>query len=737
MEGAHEKFLQEKIKVLESHLQMMEEYQEKSKERNEEIEKISNQRISLLERQLLQKDELMMVQKSQDSLIYSLLQENNVLKEQLDQNGSNSQKELQEKCEEIKSLRNLHQLEKARVEEYHKSKEKMYRQSIQEKHSDLDKLDKQMEENEKELKRIRLETKSRDDAFEQLTKEKAEAIRKVEYLKLELEEVKKESKFNEISIQDKRQLSSLKSETENLKRSNRQLEVSNERKNKTFSAMKSEIEQLKTNNKNFSLWLIKENEIKGNQIIALEKAKSLLSSEAVSLRKELDQREQRNVPSERVLQRANELAAENMGLNAEIDVSMKTKEADFNQISNRFEDLQIECSIFLIPHINRLSQNILNLKAEKEEAKDFLEVLQKQNDELICQNQESSTKLRQTEDIVETGKHRILELEKLHSFSKKSLEEKQKKVRTKKDKEIGNLNSVIDEVARHKKMLDNKSQEFKREWEEKRYSENKERNGKEALRSDAAIALYIPPHKKPQRSDKIWWRKKNTHEVKKTEPEVTVSKIDKETDDESNEGLENDSGIEEEVKPEEKDIIIDKMPARSQQEVSMRMQADTQSDETVQVATPPQKRSAGGRHEDAGCFIAINTPAVKENISHTSGIEPSGPTSQANSPISPTTKAASPVMTSDTQNSAIGTGLLGFLADGFLAFLAFWTFSTAASLKKPDPFLPATAAATSFSASISFLSALRTRTAALAASTLLLATFRSKFIILKNMETHK
>ena len=79
-----------------------------------------------------------------------------------------------------------------------------------------------------------------------------------------------------------------------------------------------------------------------------------------------------------------------------------------------------------------------------------------------------------------------------------------------------------------------------------------------------------------------------------------------------------------------------KRPARSQQEVSMRMQADTQSDETVQVAPPPQKRSAGGRHEDAGCFIAINTPASTENISHTSDIEPAGPTSQAN-----TTKKAS------------------------------------------------------------------------------------------------
>merc|ERR1712128_304105 len=65
----------------------------------------------------------------------------------------------------------------------------------------------------------------------------------------------------------------------------------------------------------------------------------------------------------------------------------------------------------------------------------------------------------------------------------------------------------------------------------------------------------------------------------------------------------------------------------------------------------------------------------------------------------------------------------GFLALGFLAF-GFLTvfFSTEASLKEPDPFLPATAADTTFLAAINFARARRTRTAALAASTLLLAT---------------
>merc|ERR1712106_1057347 len=64
---------------------------------------------------------------------------------------------------------------------------------------------------------------------------------------------------------------------------------------------------------------------------------------------------------------------------------------------------------------------------------------------------------------------------------------------------------------------------------------------------------------------------------------------------------------------------------------------------------------------------------------------------------------------------------LGFFAFGFLTFLAFLT-TTAASLYEPAPFLPAVAAATTALDAIIFLRASRTRRAALAASTLLLAT---------------
>ena len=75
----------------------------------------------------------------------------------------------------------------------------------------MEKLKNKKNDKEKELKKIRNESKSRDDTFEQLIKEKAEAVRKAEYLKLELEEVKEEAKSTEVSAQDKRRLTNLNS----------------------------------------------------------------------------------------------------------------------------------------------------------------------------------------------------------------------------------------------------------------------------------------------------------------------------------------------------------------------------------------------------------------------------------------------------------------------------------------------------------------------------------------------
>merc|ERR1712012_1289382 len=78
---------------------------------------------------------------------------------------------------------------------------------------------------------------------------------------------------------------------------------------------------------------------------------------------------------------------------------LKTKEFDLNQIATRFSDLQAEYEDLQSDKVtsyqteNQLQQTILTLKAEKDEAKEFLEVLKKQNDELIRQLEEITLKL--------------------------------------------------------------------------------------------------------------------------------------------------------------------------------------------------------------------------------------------------------------------------------------------------------------------------------------------------------
>ena len=53
----------------------------------------------------------------------------------------------------------------------------------------------------------------------------------------------------------------------------------------------------------------------------------MLANEVMSLRKQLAQRQAEAVPSERILERANELAAENVGLKAAIDETTGEKRA--------------------------------------------------------------------------------------------------------------------------------------------------------------------------------------------------------------------------------------------------------------------------------------------------------------------------------------------------------------------------------------------------------------------------
>ena len=60
-------------------------------------------------------------------------------------------------------------------------------------------------------------------------------------------------------------------------------------------------------------------DVLNNQVEALEEAKQLLTSEVISLRQKIVQLEADHVPGGKVLERANELATENVGLKAAVD----------------------------------------------------------------------------------------------------------------------------------------------------------------------------------------------------------------------------------------------------------------------------------------------------------------------------------------------------------------------------------------------------------------------------------
>ena len=112
----------------------------------------------------------------------------------------------------------------------------------------------------------------------------------------------------------------------------------------------------------------------------------------------------------------------------------KNRELELAQLTNRFNDLQAEFEELQLEKSKHnqaeteLNQTINHLKTDKEEAKEFLEVLQKQNDELIRQLEEITMKLRQNEDLVEAQKHKTIETDVFLSDTRKKLDEKVQRV---------------------------------------------------------------------------------------------------------------------------------------------------------------------------------------------------------------------------------------------------------------------------------------------------------------------
>ena len=122
-------------------------------------------------------------------------------------------------------------------------------------------------------------------------------------------------------------------------------------------------------------------------------------------------------------------------------------------------------------------------------------------------------------------------------------------------------------------------------------------------------ALYIPPHKRSHRSDKVWWRKKtNTHELRKAEPEVTVSKIDEEADDENNKGSKIDSGIEDNNDPSDTENVAGEDDGPSEN-----WTVKKQKEETVATEKEEKEDKTDAKPKDQdGKVIETTSAAVDE-----------------------------------------------------------------------------------------------------------------------------
>ena len=93
----------------------------------------------------------------------------------------------------------------------------------------------------------------------------------------------------------------------------------------------------------------------------------------------------------------------------------KNRELELSQLTNRFNDLQAEFEELQLDKSRHhqieteLIQTINDLKTDKEQAKESLGVLQKQNDELTRQLEEITMKLQSDIDVQKNKYERVLE----------------------------------------------------------------------------------------------------------------------------------------------------------------------------------------------------------------------------------------------------------------------------------------------------------------------------------------
>ena len=129
----------------------------------------------------------------------------------------------------------------------------------------------------------------------------------------------------------------------------------------------------------------------------------MLSSEVISLRQKLAAKEQETVPNSRVLEKANELAAENVGLKAAIDELTGQKEA----LEQRVQMMEVEKSNRnTVDDSSVLKQELVNVQRTmddslKEKEKEYTTLKQSYDDIFYEKQQMVDTISRKDKELKE------------------------------------------------------------------------------------------------------------------------------------------------------------------------------------------------------------------------------------------------------------------------------------------------------------------------------------------------
>ena len=148
-----------------------------------------------------------------------------------------------------------------------------------------------------------------------------------------------------------------------------------------------------------------------NQVKALEEAKQLLTTEVMSLRQSLAKLQSDHVPNGRVLDRANELAAENVGLKAAVDdlagenvtIKERLKTLETEKVSRDSKD---DTAV--------LKQELINVQKTMDDAlrdkEDEFKKLRKTYDDLFYEKQNLIDSISGKESEILSLKNKLYEL---------------------------------------------------------------------------------------------------------------------------------------------------------------------------------------------------------------------------------------------------------------------------------------------------------------------------------------